>query len=121
MSSESQSQSQFGLLRQRRFLPFFITQALTAFNDNVYKNALVIMVTFGSLQLTIEQQNYYANLAAALFILPFFLFSATCGQIAEKYEKSRLIRSTKLLEIVIMALAAVALWVGSIAPDLVYL
>jgi len=106
--------SQLGLLGQRRFAPFFVTQTLGAFNDNVYKNALVILVTFGSLQLTPPQQALYANLAAALFILPFFLFSATCGQIAEKYEKSRLIRFTKLLEIGIMLLAAGALALSNV-------
>ena len=106
--------SQFSLLRQRRFGPFFLTQALGAFNDNVFKNALVILVTFGIAGLAQEQINFYVNLAAVLFILPFFLFSATAGQLAEKYEKSRLIRGIKLLEIGIMALGAVGLWIGSI-------
>src|SRR5690606_3471679 len=89
-------QGQFGLLRARRFGPFFITQTLGAFNDNVFKNALVILVTFGIAGLSADQVNLYVNLAAGLFILPFFLFSATAGQIAEKYEKSRLIRGIKL-------------------------
>jgi 1-acyl-sn-glycerol-3-phosphate acyltransferase len=106
--------SQFGLLRQRRFAPFFITQTLGAFNDNVYKNALIILVSFGALNLSQAQQNVYVNLAAGLFILPFFLFSATCGQLAEKYEKSRLIRFTKLLEIGIMLLAVAALALNSL-------
>ncbi|HEY0913463.1 MAG TPA: MFS transporter [Solimonas sp.] len=106
--------SQFSLLRQRRFGPFFLTQALGAFNDNVFKNALVILVTFGIAGLAQEQISFYVNLAAVLFILPFFLFSATAGQLAEKYEKSRLIRGIKLLEIGIMVLGAVALWIGNI-------
>ncbi|PPE73846.1 glycerol acyltransferase [Solimonas fluminis] len=106
--------SQFSLLRQRRFGPFFLTQALGAFNDNVFKNALVILVTFGIAGLAQEQVSFYVNLAAVLFILPFFLFSATAGQLAEKYEKSRLIRGIKLLEIGIMLLGAVGLWLGSI-------
>ena len=106
--------SQFRLLTERRFGPFFATQTLGAFNDNVFKNALVILVTFGIAGLSAEQINTYVNLAAALFILPFFLFSATAGQIAEKYEKSQLIRFTKLLEISIMLLAAVGLWINSI-------
>lgn len=101
--------SQFGLLMQRRFGPFFITQTLGAFNDNVYKNALVILVTFGIAGLSADQINLYVNLAAGLFILPFFLFSATAGQIAEKYEKAQLIRWTKLFEIAVMALAVVGL------------
>lgn len=102
------------LLSQRRFLPFFITQSLGAFNDNIYKNALVILVTFGIAGITPDQVNLYVNLAAGIFILPFFLFSATCGQFAEKYEKSQLIRYTKLLEVVIMVLAVVGLYLKSI-------
>jgi len=107
------SNSQFGLLAERRFGPFFWTQALGAFNDNVYKNALVIMIAFQAMQLSAAQVNLYVNLAAGLFILPFFLFSATAGQIAEKYEKSRLIRYIKLLEVGIMLLAAAGFWMTS--------
>jgi 1-acyl-sn-glycerol-3-phosphate acyltransferase len=107
-------QGQFGLLRARRFGPFFVTQTLGAFNDNVFKNALVILVTFGIAGLSPADVNLYVNLAAGLFILPFFLFSATAGQIAEKYEKSRLIRGIKLFEIVIMLLAVAGLALGSI-------
>lgn len=102
--------SQFSLLRARRFAPFFVTQTLGAFNDNVFKNALIILVTFGIAGLSIEQINVYVNLAAGFFILPFFLFSATAGQIAEKIEKSRLIRALKISEVLIMALGALALW-----------
>src|SRR5688572_20480187 len=97
--------NQFALLKQRRFLPFFLTQALGAFNDNLFKNALVVLVTYLS-ALGLAQQNAYTNLAAALFILPFFLFSATAGQLAEKYDKSRLAQLVKLLEVAIMAVAA---------------
>ena len=108
------SKSPTGLLWQRRFGPFFATQTLGAFNDNVFKNALVILVTFGIAGLSADQMNLYVNLAAGLFILPFFLFSATCGQLAEKYEKSRLIRYVKLLEIGIMLLATAGFWLASI-------
>ena len=108
------SDSAFRLLRQRRFGFFFGTQALGAFNDNVFKNAVVILITFGLAGVGAEGVNLYVNLAAGLFILPFFLFSATAGQIAEKYEKSLLIRRIKLLEIGIMALAAMALWLQSL-------
>jgi 1-acyl-sn-glycerol-3-phosphate acyltransferase len=97
--------SQFALLRQRRFLPYFLTQALGAFNDNVFKNALVILVLYHTVGLTEDQANFYANFAPGIFILPFFLFSATAGQIAEKFEKSLLIRWIKVLEIVIMLAA----------------
>ena len=106
--------SQFRLIGQRRFGPFFATQTLGAFNDNVYKNALVILVTFGIAGLSGDQVNAYVNLAGGLFILPFFLFSATAGQIAEKFEKSRLIRGIKMAEIVIMILAAIGLYLGEI-------
>ncbi len=106
--------SQFRLLTQRRFGPFFLTQLLGAFNDNVFRNALVILLTFGVLGLSAEQVNLYVNVAAGLFILPFFLFSATAGQIAEKYEKSRLIRYVKLFEIAVMGLAVVGFLSGSV-------
>ncbi len=102
-------QSQFRLLGAKRFGPFFLTQSLGAFNDNVFKNALVILVTFGIAGLSPADVNLYVNLAAGLFILPFFLFSATAGQIAEKYEKAALIRAIKLFEIVIMTLAVIGL------------
>ena len=110
----STERSQFGLLKARRFAPFFITQALGAFNDNVFKNALIILVTFGIAGLSEGQRALYVNLAAGLFILPFFLFSAFAGQLAEKYEKSRLIRGIKLLELGIAALAAVGLAMQSV-------
>ena len=102
------------LLGTRRFGPFFWTQTLGAFNDNVFKNALVILVSFGIAGLSQDQINLYVNLAAGLFILPFFLFSATAGQLAEKYEKSRLIRIIKFGEIGIMGLAVVGLYLGQV-------
>ena len=106
---------QFALMRQRRFLPFFFTQFLGAFNDNVYKNALVVLLTFQAARYTTLAPGILVNLCAGLFILPFFLFSATAGQIADKYEKSRLIRLTKLLEIGVMALASLAFALESLA------
>src|SRR5262249_24357857 len=101
--------SQYALLKQRRFLPLFVTQFLGAFNDNVYKNALVILVAFHAASLSSLSAGTLSNLAQALFILPFFLFSATAGQIADKVEKSFLIRLVKLAEIAIMALGATGL------------
>jgi 1-acyl-sn-glycerol-3-phosphate acyltransferase len=98
---------QFELLRQRRFGPFFVTQFLGAFNDNLFKNALVILFVFQGAEWSAVSANTLVNLAGGLFILPFFLFSAIAGQFAEKYEKARLIRSIKLLEIGIMVCAAV--------------
>ncbi|HVS25832.1 MAG TPA: MFS transporter [Burkholderiales bacterium] len=102
--------NQFQLLKQKRFLPFFLTQFLGAFNDNVFKNALVILVTFHAASLSTLNENTLPNLAQGLFILPFFLFSAIAGQLADKYEKSNLIRLIKLAEICIMMLGAIGLY-----------
>jgi 1-acyl-sn-glycerol-3-phosphate acyltransferase len=107
------SPSQFSLLRQRRFAPFFATQFLGALNDNIFRNGLVILITFQGVTIAGMDAPTLANVAGALFILPFFLFSATAGQLADKYEKSLLIRRIKLLEIVLMMLAAVAFVAGS--------
>lgn len=112
--SDAPSGSQFSLLGARRFAPFFWTQSLGAFNDNLFKNALIILVSFGIVGLSDEQRALYVNLAAGLFILPFFLFSAFAGQLAEKYEKARLIRGIKLLELGIAGLAAVGLAMQSV-------
>jgi 1-acyl-sn-glycerol-3-phosphate acyltransferase len=108
------SQSQFALLGQRRFLPFFLTQALGAFNDNVFKQAVVFLIAFRIVGLSEGDRAFWSNLAAGLFILPFLLFSANAGQWAEKFEKSRSIRRIKLFEIAIMGLAVVAFWLNSL-------
>ena len=102
--------NQFDLLRERRFAPFFWTQFLGAGNDNVYKNALIIFVAFHAAQLTTLDPNALVNLAGAVFIAPFVLLSATSGQIADKVEKSRLIRWIKLFEIVIMVVGLAGFW-----------
>ncbi|MBD8637510.1 MULTISPECIES: MFS transporter [unclassified Stenotrophomonas] len=96
--------SQFNLLRQRRFLPFFIVQSLGAFNDNVYRQAIIGLLFY--LGVSADERSLYTTLAPAIFILPYFLFSALAGQIADKLEKSRLIVITTTMEIVIMTLAA---------------
>lgn len=100
--------SQFSLLGQRRFGPFFATQFLGALNDNIFRNGLVILVTFQGVRVAGMNHSQLANVAGALFILPFFLFSATAGQLADKYEKSMLMRRIKLLEIALMLIAALA-------------
>lgn len=100
--------SQFSLLGQRRFGPFFATQFLGALNDNIFRNGLVILVTFQGVLVLGMNHRQLANVALALFILPFFLFSATAGQLADKYEKSLLMRRIKLLEIALMLIAAFA-------------
>jgi 1-acyl-sn-glycerol-3-phosphate acyltransferase len=98
--------SQFQLMRERRFRPFFFTQFLGAFNDNVFKTALITLVTFKAGQLTELDGKTLATLLPGLFILPFFLFSATSGQIADKFDKAAVARAVKLFEIAVMGLAA---------------
>ncbi|MGA9703598.1 MFS transporter [Pseudomonas sp.] len=96
--------SQFTLLRTRRFLPFFITQLLGAFNDNIFKQSLILAILY---KLSIDgDRAIWVNLCALLFILPFFLFSALAGQFGEKFNKDALIRAIKVGEIVIMAVGA---------------
>jgi len=109
----SAAESQFRLLAERRFAPFFWTQFLGAFNDNVLRNALVILVTYQAARyagagspLAGMSSGVVVNLAAGLFILPFFLFSATAGQLADRMDKALLVRAIKAAEIGIMALAA---------------
>ena len=96
------------LLSTSRFRPFFLTQLAGAFNDNLYKNGLTIFIAFQAAGISQQESNTLVNIAAGLFILPFFLFSAIAGQLADKHEKSRLIRQIKLLEIAIMLLGALA-------------
>ncbi len=100
-------QSQTSLLIQRRFLPYFITQFFGAFNDNIFKNVLLLLVAFAGSGALPVSSDLFINLAAGLFILPFFLFSASAGVLADKYEKSWFIRRVKLLEIAIMCIGAI--------------
>lgn len=97
---------QFKLLREKRFLPFFCTQFLGALNDNVFKTALIAMAVFHTSDLTSLNGAGLATLLPGIFILPFFLFSATAGQIADKCEKSQLIRFVKIFEVLLMLFAA---------------
>lgn len=101
------SGSQKSLLTQRKFLPYFVTQFFGAFNDNIFKNVLLLFVAFAGSQHLPISSNLFVNLAAGLFILPFFLFSASAGVLADKYEKSWFIRKVKLFEIAIMLLGAI--------------
>ena len=105
--------SQALLIRSRRFAPLFATQFLGAFNDNVFRFALVIFVTFTVAARSGMDTRMLVVLTGGIFILPFFLFSALAGQLADKYEKSRLIRMIKSAEIIIMGLGAVGFWLGS--------
>ncbi len=96
-------ENQFDLFKKRRFAPLFCTQFLGAFNDNLYKNALIILLAFTT-QTTSLNQHTLINLCAALFIIPYFLFSAFAGQLADKYEKSKLIQIIKIVEILLAIL-----------------
>jgi len=99
---------QFELLTQRRFWPYFSVQALGAFNDNVYRQAMIGMLVY--MAVSHDELTLYSNLAPALFILPYFLFSALAGQVAEKMQKHTLIRMTNVMEIIIMSVAALGFW-----------
>jgi 1-acyl-sn-glycerol-3-phosphate acyltransferase len=114
LSDDNQERSGFGLLKTRRFAPFFWTQFFGAFNDNVFKQALIIFITYKSSKEIAAQSDLYINLSAGLFILPFLLFSAFAGQLADKYEKSMLMRYIKILEIIIMVLGALSFYFQSI-------
>ena len=109
------------LLVSRRFSPLFWTQFLGAFNDNLFKNALVVMLTFHAASWTTMTPETLTNLAAGIFILPFFLFSATAGQLADKYDKAKLSRLVKLLEVAIIGVAALGFYLHSLTVLLVAL
>ena len=100
------------LLSTRRFLPMFVTQFLGALNDNVYKQALLLVITYGWINQQSASVSTLNNLAALLFILPYFIFSATAGQIADKYERASLVRGIKILEIIIMLIGSAGFLLG---------
>jgi 1-acyl-sn-glycerol-3-phosphate acyltransferase len=106
--------SQFRLLTEPRFGPFFGVQFLGAMNDNVFKQALVILLAYQTVSFTSMSSDTLQNLAQALFILPFFLFSASAGQLADKYEKSRLITITVTLELCVMLLGAAGFFLHNV-------
>lgn len=106
--------TQFQLMNEQRFRPFFFTQFLGAFNDNVFKTALITLVAFHASSLTSMSGSTLATLLPGLFILPFFLFSATAGQLADKYEKSQIIRLVKMFEIGIMLFASAGFFLHNI-------
>jgi 1-acyl-sn-glycerol-3-phosphate acyltransferase len=106
--------NQFALLKERRFAPFFGVQFLGAMNDNVFKQALVILLAYQTASFTTMSSDVLQNVAQALFILPFFLFSATAGQLADKYEKSRLITITVAIELAVMAVGAAGFFMQSL-------
>lgn len=105
----------------KRFFPYFVTQCLGALNDNIYKNVLLLMVTYSQIDSLPMSVDLFVNLAAGLFILPFFLFSAHAGTIADNMDKAKLIRRLKLIELVIMSCAATAIMTQSAILMLVLL
>lgn len=97
----------FSLLKTKRFTPLFTTQFLGAFNDNLFKNTLAIILTFQAAKWTSLSPALLAPMIGAIFILPFFLFSGMAGELADKYDKARLTRIVKLLELFLMVLATI--------------
>ncbi len=108
------SGGQFHLLKTKRFLPLFLTQFLGAFNDNTFKNALASMITFSIISHNVANPQIMVTLSLGILILPFFLFSATAGQLADSTEKSLLIKRIKLFEVIIMTLAMIGFYLQNI-------
>jgi MFS family permease len=106
--------NQFTLMKEQRFYPFFLTQFLGAFNDNAFKTALITLVAFQATNLSTIDGGTLATILPGLFILPFFLFSATAGQLADKFEKSQIIRYIKVFEIGIMLFASAGFFLHNI-------
>ena len=102
-----------GLLTKRRFLPLFVTQFLGAFNDNLVKNAMVFFATY-EIYKSVEAETQFSAIATGLFILPFFLFSALAGQLADSYDKAKIMRIIKMAEVLIMLIGATGIFLGSL-------
>ena len=96
------------LVRTRRFLPIFVTQFLGAFNDNLFRTAMVMLVIYG-IYGDAEQEATFSAIAGALFIAPFFLLSALSGQLADAHDKAKIVRIVKTAEILIMLIGAAGL------------
>ncbi|TIC87250.1 MFS transporter [Crenobacter intestini] len=111
-------QASFSFFSTRRFLPLFSTQFLGAFNDNLLKTAIVVMISYQGLSMAGLGPAMLVNVCAGVFILPYFLFSASAGKLSEKIDKAVLARAIKLAEILIMVLAAAGFWHAS-APLLI--
>ena len=101
------------LFNKRTYLPLFLTQFFSALNDNTFKLSMLTLISY-HLATSQNQSGYYQALAGALFVLPFFLFSATAGQIADKYDKALITKLIKIFEILLMCVGGLALHRGSI-------
>jgi 1-acyl-sn-glycerol-3-phosphate acyltransferase len=99
--------NQFRLMGERRFLPFFCAQACGAFNDNLLKNVLIILVTYQATRWSGIRPELLTNIAAALFIAPFVIFSGLAGQLGERFDKTRILKTVKALEVLIMVAAGI--------------
>ena len=101
--------NQFRLLSERRFLPFFVAQSLGAFNDNIFRNVLVILVTYGAIGASGVDTKVLTNLAGGVFVVPYLIFSGLAGQLADRFDKALVVKLTKASEIAIMALPSTLL------------
>jgi len=114
--------SQFSLLKTKRFLPIFLTQLFGALNDNIFKNAITILITYKLSQgIGNIDPKLIVTAAAGIFILPFFLFSGLAGQLSEKYEKSKLTKIIKIFEIILMLSVAIGFYFKSIPTLMIIL
>ncbi|HVJ00744.1 MAG TPA: MFS transporter [Sphingomonas sp.] len=109
-----------GLMKERRFLPLFVTQFLGAFNDNLFKNAMIFFATYQIFN-SVEQETQFSAIATGIFILPFFLFSALAGQLADTYDKARIMRIIKAAEVAIMLVGAAGIFLKSLELMLIAL
>ena len=103
-----------GLLSSRAFVPLFVTQFLGAFNDNLFKTAMLFLITFHLAGVDLRSAATMVTAAAGVFILPFFLFSGIAGQLADARDKAAIARAVKLAEVVILGIGGVALLLGSV-------
>jgi acyl-[acyl-carrier-protein]-phospholipid O-acyltransferase/long-chain-fatty-acid--[acyl-carrier-protein] ligase len=106
-------QSQFSLLKSRSFLPLFVTQGIGAFNDNALRNGIAILTVYQLLADSPTAANHFVLAGTALFVIPYFLFSAIAGQLADAYDKALIARRVKLFEVAVFAFGAVALWLDN--------
>jgi MFS family permease len=109
-----------GLMRERRFLPLFVTQFLGAFNDNLFKNAMIFFATYQIFN-SVEDETRFSAISTGIFILPYFLFSALAGQLADSYDKAKIMRIIKAAEVLIMLVGATGIFLKSLPLMLVAL
>ena len=111
MSGEpEQTQSQFAILKSRSFLPLFVTQAISAFNDNAVRNGIAILITYDLAVRFHFDAALFVQAGLALFMLPYFLFSAIAGQLADKYDKAKVARWVKLFDLAAMVFGGLSLY-----------